>query len=115
MASPSDTLLIKALDGLNARAIATAENIANAGTRNYRPLRVSFEDALRQAAGAGEDAVRAVEPQLARATGTDADTGMRLDLEVATASQTALRYSALITILGRQLDLQSLAYKGNNA
>ena len=107
-------LLIKALDGLDARATVTAENIANAGTRGYRPLRVSFEDALRHAAAKGESAIASLQPRVTQASGTDAATGMRLDLELATASETALRYSALVTVLDRRLALESLAYKGSN-
>ncbi len=39
---------------------------------------------------------------------------MRLDLEVQTAASTALRYTALIDILGRQLQLETLAIKGSD-
>lgn len=107
-------LVIKALDCLAERATVTAQNIANAGTPNYRPLRLSFEKALADAAARGDDAVRQVTPQVDHAI-TDTGNGeMRLDLELATASGTAGRYTALIEILNRQLQMDSLAITGNS-
>ena len=107
-------LMIKALDGLSERAIVTAENIANAGTPHYRPLRVTFEKALEEAAAKGDAAVEAVKPDVERAPAGTPDGELRLDLEMATASQTALRYTALIDVLNRQGQLESLAITGNN-
>lgn len=109
----SAQLMIKALDGLSARAVVTAENIANAGTPGYRPLRLSFESALAAAAG-NEAAVRAVRPTIDRAPADSPQADLRLDLELATAASTSLRYAALIDLLNRQLQLQSLAISGNN-
>ena len=102
---------VKALDGLSLRGQAIAENIANANTPSYRPVRVSFERALRDAAGRGVTEIAAVRPKLA----TDAASGdeLRLDLEVANAAQTAQRYGALADILNRQLQLDGLAITGN--
>lgn len=103
-------LLAKALDGLALRGSAIAENIANAGTPAYRPVRVSFENALRDAAGHGLGAIGAVTPKLETLGRAD---GLRLDLEVADAAQTAQRYGAVADILNRQLQLDSLAITGN--
>jgi flagellar basal-body rod protein FlgB len=110
----SASLMIKALDGLSARAVATAQNIANAGTANYRPLRVSFEEALREAARQGPDVIRNVRPKFEHVQPSAVASDMRLDLELATASSTALRYSALIEILNRQTQIQALAFSGNS-
>ena len=107
----SQILLLKALDGLSARSAATAENIANAGTDGYRPVRVRFEEALARAASGGPAAVEAVVPRLQQAVGGEP---LRLDLELATASQTAARYTALIDLLSRQLQIQSLSITGTN-
>src|SRR5262245_43219830 len=96
-------VLLKALDGLSARAVVTAENLANAGTPNYRPLRLNFETALKEAAEKGNDAVQRVVPQLTQALSGSPDAELRPDLELATASTDALRYSALIEVLNRQL------------
>lgn len=108
----SALLMVKALDGLAMRAAATSQNIANAQTPAYQPLRVRFEDQLRQAARAGPDAVRGVEPEYLRALPDNGDGALRLDLEMATASQTALRYAALIDLLNRQMQVNRLAVRG---
>jgi flagellar basal-body rod protein FlgB len=110
--SSSALLMIKALDGLSARAVVTAENIANAGTPNYRPIRLTFERALQDAALQGDEAVQAVIPRLERALATAPDGELRLDMELATASTTAMRYSALIDVLNRQMQIHSLAVTG---
>jgi flagellar basal-body rod protein FlgB len=107
-------IMIKALDGLSERATVTAANIANAGTPNYRPLRLSFERALVNAAARGPDAVHATTPHVARISAGAPDGQLRLDLELATASATALRYSALIELLNRQMQTEALAIKGSD-
>lgn len=114
MDSGNALLTIKALDGLAARAAATSQNIANANTRGYRPVRVSFEDALRRAALEGSDALAAFMPTVERAPVDNLPNGgeLRLDLEMGAASTTALRYGALVSMLGRELELQSIAVNG---
>jgi flagellar basal-body rod protein FlgB len=111
----STTLLIKALDGLSARQIATAQNIANASSVNYRPMRISFERALAAAARSGDRAtVEAVKPALLPDPEGAADGQTRIDLELGTASATAMRYAALIDILNRQIQLDAIAVRGNS-
>jgi flagellar basal-body rod protein FlgB len=110
MDSLSAALVIKALDGLAARSIATAQNVANANTRGYRPVRVSFETALAQAAQRGPGAVQAVAPRFESAAAGEA---LRLDLEMAVASSTSGRYGALVELLSRQLQLRAIAVKGS--
>jgi flagellar basal-body rod protein FlgB len=110
MADVSAALIMKVLDGLSARSVATAQNVANANTRGYRPVRVSFEQALAEAAQRGPEAVRQVEPHFET---TAAGEAMRLDLEMAAASSTAGRYGALIELLNRQLQLRAIAVKGS--
>lgn len=110
MTSLSAITALKALDGLTRRSVVTAENIANAGTPGFAPLRVSFEKALAAAAASGDpEAVRAVEPSVNANPGAD----LRVDLEMATASSTQLRYAGLIEMLNRQFQLQALAIKGS--
>ena len=92
-------LITKALDGLNARQIATAQNIANGNTAAYRPIRVTFEERLREAAAQGPDAIAGVQPRIEEAPMPMVASEMRLDLELATASQTAIRYGALLSML----------------
>lgn len=109
MNSLSSIIALKALDGLSRRAVITAENIANAGTANYRPQRVSFEQALAAAANKGAQAVRAVQPSIEPSVEPE----VRLDLEMSTASSTQMRYAALIEVLNRQAELRTLAIKGS--
>ena len=114
MAADSTVIMLKALDALAARATISAQNIANAGSPNYRPARLSFEQALRDAAALGNEAVAAVTPHTERLSLDEPGARQRLDLELATASTTALRYGALITMLGRQMQIESLAVAGNS-
>jgi flagellar basal-body rod protein FlgB len=112
MESLSAQIMIKALDGLVARQAVTAQNIANAGTPGYRPLQLSFERALADAAAQGSDAVAAVTPRIEQSDAAMTDTALRVDLEVAGAAATALRYAALIDLLNRRLQIEALAISG---
>lgn len=113
MNSDTAILTIKALDGLSARMVVTAQNIANVGTPGYRPLRISFEKALQEAAAVGPDAVQALPLTAQRVALGTAGADLRPDLEMATAMSTSLRYGALIDVLSRQLLLESIAVKGS--
>lgn len=105
MDSISGAIIEKALDGLSQRYAFIAQNIANASVENYRPIRVSFEAELRAAASRGLDAVRSIRPEASVATEQGE---MRVDLELQQASETALRYQALIDILSRQMAMASI-------
>jgi len=113
MDSSMAVLMIKTLDCLAARQIATAENIANINTTNYRPLRTSFEQALKDAAAQGDDAVRQFAPKVEQAVVGTPEAELRPDLEMSTASGTAGRYGALIALFNRELQVESLAITGN--
>ena len=110
---PTSAIMItKALDGLWARSLATAQNVANANSPGFRPVRVSFEEALRAAARQGPEALGNVRASVVQAPVTRAGGEMRLDLELATASATSMRYAALIDLLGRQLQIQHSVIRG---
>ena len=110
---PTSAIMItKALDGLWARSLATAQNVANANSPGYRPVRVSFEEALQSAARQGPEALRNVTATIAQAPAGTAGTEMRLDLELATASETGMRYAALLDLLGRQLQISHTVVRG---
>ena len=98
----TSVLVVKALDGLSARATITAQNIANANSAGYRPMRVSFEK------------MRATTPRIDYAASPElgASGAMRIDLELTTAAATAGRYGALVELLNRQLQIHSLAVTG---
>lgn len=101
--------LARALDGLHQRQIATAYNIANAGTPSFRPLTVRFEEQLRAAARKGPSALARVTAETVQGP---ARSNERLDLEIATASETALRYSALVEIAGRRMAIDRAVLSG---
>lgn len=100
----SAAILKKSLDGLAMRYAFAAQNVANANSPGYQPVKVVFEEALRTASRLGPDAVARV--PIMTLTTTSPQTDMRLDLELADASQTSLRYRALLDVLGRELALQ---------
>lgn len=108
----TSTLLIKSLNGLSMRAMANAQNIANAGTPGYRPVRVTFEDALAAAAREGPAALAAVQPSLIPDPDFQTGDAMRLDLEMAAATSTAGRYAALVELLNRHAQISALAVTG---
>jgi flagellar basal-body rod protein FlgB len=110
---PMTTLLLtKAIDGLHLRQTFIAQNIANASTVGYIPIRVSFEEALRAAANDGPGVVERLEPRVFEDIEGGLD-GVRLDMELASASETALRFSGLIEVLGRHFALQRLVVSAN--
>lgn len=106
-------IITKALDGLSLRSAATAQNIANVSSSNYRPVAVSFEAELKAAAAKGEETVRALPLDLREAdpSGTQ---GVRMDLELESQSETAMRYGALVNILARELQLQRAIIQGGS-
>lgn len=107
-------ILMKTLDGLSLRAEANAQNIANAGTAGYRPVRVSFETALSEAARSGSAAaIAAVRPGVAMDPSFGPGDAMRLDLEMAEAASTAGRYGAVVELLNRHAQIAALAVSGS--
>ncbi|MBS0253867.1 MAG: hypothetical protein JSS36_01310 [Proteobacteria bacterium] len=112
MTAMSATLMLKAMDGLALRAQAIAQNIANASSPRYRPMAVTFEDALARAAAQGPEAVAAVTPQIVPEPRAFGQSGVRIDLELADASTTSGRYAALAELLNRRLQLEALAVSG---
>jgi flagellar basal-body rod protein FlgB len=113
MESISSVVLLKALDALSVRATVTAHNIANANSPDFRPLKLTFEEALRAAAPFGREAVGAVRPQIIDAFDDQGSQDFRLDLELATATATSGRYGTLAELLNRQLQIHALAVSGN--
>ncbi|RHW18965.1 hypothetical protein D1610_02175 [Sphingomonas gilva] len=112
MDTVSIALISKALDCLAMRSAVTAQNIANANSAHYRPVGVSFEDRLKAAAERGAAAIALVEPRMDYAPTSPIASELRLDLELATASQTAGRFAALLDVLGRQMHISRTAVSG---
>ena len=105
-------IIAKSLDGLALRSAAVAQNIANSNSASYRRLSVSFESALRDVAARGPDAIAGLWIETKAAANAAPGSAIRTDLELATASETAMRYGALIDILGRELQLQRAIIRG---
>lgn len=99
----------KALDALAMRMTAITQNLANVGSVRFQPVEVRFEDALRKAARGGLDEVDAL--RFAYTAGRVYADGedRRLDLMIADAAQTAMRYAALADLVGRRLALRGIA------
>jgi flagellar basal-body rod protein FlgB len=112
MSSVSQLLAVKALDGLHLRSIAIAENVANSGSTSFQPKAVEFEAELRRVASEGVEAISGFQPEIATEGSSMPGDELRLDLEMASASATALRYAALTDILNRQMQISHLAVKG---
>lgn len=102
----SAAILKKSLDGLSVRYAFTAQNVANINSPDYQPVRVSFEAELKAAASRGLAAISNVQPRVHALDAAYGAGDSRVDLELADASQTALRYRAMMDILGRELSLQ---------
>lgn len=113
MDSISATILLKAMDGLSMRANITSQNIANANSPSYRPLKVNFEDALRAAASGTREDVRKVQPNIGLSIDHNGRFELRLDLEMATAASTAGRYGTLAELLNRRLQIEAMAAAGS--
>lgn len=111
MSAPSPVIIVKALDALSLRAAATAQNIVAANSPHYLPLEVKFEDSLRAAAEKGADAVRDLAITTTRAA-VPVGGEPRVDLELATASDTAGRYGALVELLGREMSIARAVVRG---
>lgn len=112
MDAVTTAIISKALDGLTVRSEAIARNIANANSEGYQPIAVKFEHSLLAASKGSLADVRAVEPTIVQTNQSDGSDGTRLDLEMANGSQTALRYSALVDVLSRQIQIHHALVRG---
>jgi flagellar basal-body rod protein FlgB len=110
--------VILALDAANLRHQAIANNIANANTPGYTPLKVNFEEqltAFRRAMDGSDADVRSalhgvkgfIEEDLA-AAGRGASNVM-LDMEVVKLSQNVVHYQSLLRALSNQMSIVSAA------
>jgi flagellar basal-body rod protein FlgB len=103
------TVASKALDGLYLRMAAIAQNLANASSAGYQPIAVDFEGALAAASAKGDGAVEALHFEFTAARPYGANEDRRVDLMIADAAQTAMRYSALVEMTSRRLSLGEIA------
>src|SRR5580692_2963842 len=89
--SVSINALSSALNGLAARQAATANNIANINTPNYRAQTVSFEAALAASVQAGSGVVAPTTGLSLEPTQLDGN-NVNLDTEDVTNTNTVLQY-----------------------
>jgi flagellar basal-body rod protein FlgB len=108
----SATIIKTALDGLATRQAYAAQNVANASSPNYVPVEVRFEEELAAAASQGMEVIRSVKPEISKRSDSVLSSELRLDLELATAAQTAMRYGALVDVMGRQMSLTMSVIRG---
>ena len=108
----SATIIKTALDGLAMRQAYIAQNVANASSESYLPVKVEFEDRLAAAAENGLSAIKSVKPEIIEGAPNSQTADLRLDLEIAAAAQTAMRYGALVDLMGRQMSMTMSVVRG---
>ena len=107
-------VLKAALDAASMRQTVGANNIANANTPGYTPLRVTFEDALRQAmqsSNVGDVSMSLPQPQVVAdpAGPLLGGASVRVDEEAALLTTNAIQYQALLRGLSGQMDVLQTA------
>ena len=105
------SLVMLALDAASLRHNAIANNIANAGSEDYQPLRVTFEQQLSAlgggtAARAGESSLAGVRPFVEHEpTAGKSGAAVMIDMEMVKLAQNTLLYRALISGLGKKMGI----------
>jgi len=113
----TSALVLMALNAATLRHQATANNLANVHSENYRAQRVNFEEqlsALRHAVATQSPIASAalaqvqpfIETDVARGTGGLA---ARMDMELVTLSQNAVHYQTLLKALDKWGGILTLA------
>jgi len=117
--SPVDettTILVRmAMDAANLRQMTHASNIAAAHTEGYTPLRVQFEEhlnAVRDSMHGGRLSAAALAATEPAQVVHDSAGSVKLDQEVASMSQNALHYQALVKLLDKQYAMVATAIDG---
>jgi flagellar basal-body rod protein FlgB len=100
--SVSINALSSALSGLAARQAATANNIANINTPNYRSQTVSFESALAASVQAGSGVVAPTTGVSLEPTQLDGN-NVNLDTEDITNANTVLQYQFASQAINQEL------------
>ncbi len=104
--------LATALSALSKRERVSADNIANIETPGYTAKRVSFEESLRAAIGAGDPAATAVTTSAsADPAGTNGN-NVSLDEEIVSDTKSQMQYQLLSTAVSARFDLLSAAIRG---
>jgi flagellar basal-body rod protein FlgB len=102
-----------ALSGLSLRQRVIADNISNVETPGYQARRVQFEDALKNAVGAG-DSPDSVSPTIAKSLEPTRENGNNVNLDTETLSNidTNLRFQLGLRAVDNKFALLKDAIKG---
>lgn len=104
--------LVSALDGLSARQRATADNVANVNTPNFRANTVSFEEALATSVRRGEGTVAATASRSLEPTNLEGN-NVNLDKETVSSEDTALKYQYATQAINGQFSSIRTALRSN--
>jgi flagellar basal-body rod protein FlgB len=121
--SLTSSLVMRALDAATLRHATQAQNIANASTPGYQPLRVNFEEQLAMVRGqllgrsnnaVATRALSTIQPRVDfQPTGSvDGNDKVKVEEEVAKMMQNAVFYQSLITALGKNGSILRMAVRG---
>lgn len=126
LGSLTSSLVSKALDAATLRHAALAQNIANATTPGYQPMRVNFEEQLAMARhellDRGNDAgsMRAVDALRAdivpsAEVGSGGSDKIMLDAEIAKMMQNAVYYESLLSAMDKNGSIVRMAVREGRA
>lgn len=104
--------LHRALDGLDARQRAIADNIANLETPGYLAKQVDFEASLRAAAASGAPGATRVDVRQSMAATRINGNNVDIDVELLASSETQLRQRLAIDALNTEYSLLRTAITG---
>jgi len=112
-------LVNMALNAASMRHTTIANNIANAGTEGYQPVRVNFEEQLgalgaSSTARISESTLAGVRPfvEPAPVPGNKTGAAVMVDMEMVRLAQNTLLYQAILGGLGKKLAIVSAAITG---
>lgn len=106
------TALHVALNGLDRRQQAIADNIANLETAGFLAHEVAFEDSLRSAIAAGDPGSASIETSRSLAPTRTNGNNVNIDMELMANSENQLRQQLAINALNTEYSLMRTAITG---
>jgi flagellar basal-body rod protein FlgB len=111
---PVASLVLLALDAATLRHQAIANNIANANSAGYVPLKVNFEEQLAflRPADATRNALAGVRPFIENESVEQqpgSNVAVMLDMEMVKLAQNTVHYQGLLRALGKKMSILSAA------
>ncbi|MCH9008141.1 flagellar basal body rod protein FlgB [candidate division KSB1 bacterium] len=117
-------LLRQSLDAYNKRHTAIAENISNVATKGYRPLKVHFEEELRQSLEKNKPVGKTSDPRHMAIGGTtksvkasveELNARVNIESEMAELAQNQIRFNFVTRMLRRRYDTIKTSIRGRLA